>query len=125
MLPWGTLGAYRALLAGPPMTDSVLAPLMQAGDSASMLIRTLETYLDLGGDAKKTAAQLHLHRTSLYYRLGRIAETLQTDLGDGLTRLELHLALKSREQPAEPSDQARPTTFCDRPPDRSEVAVCR
>lgn len=95
-LPWGTLGAYRALLVGPPMTDSVLAPLTQAGDSAGMLIRTLEIYLDLGGDAQKTAAQLHLHRTSLYYRLGRITEILQADLDDGLTRLELHLALKSR-----------------------------
>jgi hypothetical protein len=95
-LPWGTLGAYRALPSARPMTDSVLAPLTQAGDSASMLIRTLETYLDLGGDAQRTAAQLHLHRTSLYYRLGRIAEILQADLDDGLTRLELHLALKSR-----------------------------
>jgi PucR family transcriptional regulator, proline-responsive transcriptional activator len=95
-LPWGRLGAYRTLLAGRPMPDSALAPLTQAGDPASMLIRTLETYLDLGGDAQKTAAQLHLHRTSLYYRLGRIAEILQADLDDGLTRLELHLALKSR-----------------------------
>ena len=95
-LSWGTLGAYRALLSVRPVPEPALAPLTQAGNSASMLIRTLETYLDLGGDAQRTAAQLHLHRTSLYYRLGRIAEILQADLDDGLTRLELHLALKSR-----------------------------
>lgn len=50
---------------------------------------TLETYLDLGGDAKRTAAHLHLHRTTLYHRLGRISEALAVNLDDGLTRLDL------------------------------------
>ena len=35
---------------------------------------TLETYLDHAGDVKSTAAELWLHRTSLYYRLRRVEE---------------------------------------------------
>ena len=49
----------------------------------------------LGGDAQATAARLSLHRSSLYYRLDRISAFLGIDLGDGLGRLGLHLALKS------------------------------
>ncbi|GAA4636879.1 helix-turn-helix domain-containing protein [Actinoallomurus vinaceus] len=96
-LSWSGLGPYRSLLhASPPPADDVLAPLDRAGGSGDMLTRTLETYLDLGGDAQRTAARLRLHRTSLYYRLNRAADLLAADLADGLVRLELHLALKSR-----------------------------
>lgn len=55
---------------------------------------TLERYLDSGCDARATAERLHLHRTSLYYRLGRIEELTGRDLSAGPDRLELHLALK-------------------------------
>jgi hypothetical protein len=96
-LTWRDLGPYRALLhSAPAPAAGVLAPLDAAGASAPMLLATLETYLDLGGDAARTAARLHLHRTSLYYRLGRIAALLGADLADGLVRLDLHLALKHR-----------------------------
>ncbi|MCO5994252.1 PucR family transcriptional regulator [Actinoallomurus rhizosphaericola] len=96
-LSWSELGPYRALLRMPPAdAEDALAPLDRAGASGDTLTRTLETYLDLGGDAQRTAARLRLHRTSLYYRLGRIADLLGADLGDGLVRLDLHLALKSR-----------------------------
>jgi hypothetical protein len=80
------LGAYRLLLGAEP--EEVLAGL------SPVQLRTLETYLDAGCDARATAALLHLHRTSLYYRLGRIAELTGRDLADGRARLELHLALK-------------------------------
>jgi PucR family transcriptional regulator, proline-responsive transcriptional activator len=94
---WADLGPYRVLmLMSSPVSPTVLAPLESAANSAAMLTRTLETYLDLGGDVQRTATRLHLHRTSLYYRLGRVAEVLGADLDDGLTRLNLHLALKSR-----------------------------
>ena len=59
-----------------------------------MLLATLETYLDLAGDAQRTATALHLHRTTLYYRLRRAAEILGLDLADGMTRTRLHLELK-------------------------------
>jgi hypothetical protein len=83
---WSELGAYRLLIDGHP--DDVLAALSEA------LRVTLETYLDGGCDARAAAQRLHLHRTSLYYRLGRIEELTGRDLSSGAARLELHLALK-------------------------------
>ncbi|MEU5695350.1 helix-turn-helix domain-containing protein [Actinosynnema sp. NPDC020468] len=83
---WAELGAYRLLLGAAP--EDVLAGL------SDVLLGTLEVYLDSGCDARATAERLHLHRTSLYYRLGRIAEVTGHPLSDGRSRLELHLALK-------------------------------
>ncbi|WP_309110984.1 helix-turn-helix domain-containing protein [Saccharothrix sp.] len=83
---WSELGAYRLLLGGS--AEEVLAGL------SPTLLSTLEVYLDSGCDARATAEALHLHRTSLYYRLGRIAEVTGRDPADGRARLELHLALK-------------------------------
>jgi hypothetical protein len=84
---WPELGVYR-LLAEP--TAYPLGPLREH----PALAVTLETYLDHGGDAQETARLLHLHRTSLYYRLARIEELTGRSLKDGTQRLELHLALK-------------------------------
>ncbi|MCS7478581.1 PucR family transcriptional regulator [Umezawaea endophytica] len=83
---WHGLGAYRLLIDGGP--EEVLGALSEP------LRTTLETYLDAGCDARVAAQRLHLHRTSLYYRLGRIAELTGRDLATGAARLELHLALK-------------------------------
>lgn len=85
---WSGLGPYRGLIGGQ---DDPLAPL-----DTPMLVETLETYLDLGGDVQATSARLNLHRSSLYYRLDRISRLLGRDLSDGLVRLDLHLALKIR-----------------------------
>jgi hypothetical protein len=93
---WASLGAYRTLLATPRPSDQALRPLAEAGASAPMLLATLETYLDLAGDVQAVASRLNLHRSSLYYRLDRIAHLAGVDLADGLVRLELHLALKAR-----------------------------
>jgi hypothetical protein len=92
---WADLGAYRGILDGRP-DEGLLTGLREAGATTAMLEHTLETYLDLGGDVQATAARLNLHRSSLYYRLERIAGLLGADLADGRTRLALHLALKSR-----------------------------
>ncbi|MDA3631262.1 helix-turn-helix domain-containing protein, partial [Saccharopolyspora sp. WRP15-2] len=93
---WSGIGVYRMLLDTEDRIDVVLAPLDEAGPSAPMLLTTLETYLDLAGDVQKVAARLSLHRSSLYYRLDRLSRLLQADLSDGMTRLELHAALKFR-----------------------------
>jgi len=93
---WAALGAYRTLLAGPRPPDEALRPLDEAGASAPMLLATLEAFLDLAGDIQAVAKRLNLHRSSLYYRLDRIAHLAGVDLADGLVRLELHLALKAR-----------------------------
>ena len=46
------------------------------------------------GDVKQTAAELWLHRTSLYYRLRRIEELAGVDLSRGEDRLLCHVALR-------------------------------
>lgn len=51
-------------------------------------------YLDTAGDAKRTVAQLHIHRATLYYRLRRIEELTDLDLSRGDDRLAAHLSLK-------------------------------
>ena len=60
------------------------------------LVDTLEAYLDRAGDATRTAAELHIHRSTFYYRLGRIESIAGVDLRDGTQRLALHLGLKLR-----------------------------
>lgn len=73
----------------PPTTRDLLA----AVDSPT-LIATLETYLDTGGDAQRTARELHIHRSTLYYRLDKIRAVISGDLSDGVFRRDLHTGLR-------------------------------
>jgi DNA-binding PucR family transcriptional regulator len=50
-------------------------------------------YLDCAGNVARAAAELGVHRQTLYYRLQRIGEVTGMDLADGQDRLRLHLAL--------------------------------
>lgn len=65
-----------------------------ADENKVALLETLEVFLDLAGNVHATAARLHLHRATLYYRLERIARLAPANLKDGNERLSLHLALK-------------------------------
>lgn len=58
------------------------------------LFHTLEVYVDAGGNGVATADRLMIHRSTLNYRLARIAEICEVDLGDPLTRTNLQVALK-------------------------------
>jgi PucR family transcriptional regulator, purine catabolism regulatory protein len=58
------------------------------------LFHTLEVYLDYGGNGMAAAEQLHIHRSSLIYRLGRISQLCDVRLDDPLTRTNLQVALK-------------------------------
>jgi DNA-binding PucR family transcriptional regulator len=49
--------------------------------------------LDLGGDVAAAAQLLHIHRTTLYYRLDKITELTGVDLRDGARRTDLQVAL--------------------------------
>jgi DNA-binding PucR family transcriptional regulator len=61
------------------------------------LVATLSAYLEAGGDIKATAAALSLHRSGLYYRLRRIEEIGDLDLGSGDDRLLAHLAIRAEQ----------------------------
>lgn len=73
----------------PPATRDLLT----AVDSPDLL-DTLEAYLDAGGDARRTARVLHIHRSTLYYRLDKMRPALPGELGDGLLRRDLHTGLR-------------------------------
>ncbi|PVZ93478.1 hypothetical protein DDQ50_15730 [Amnibacterium flavum] len=55
---------------------------------------TIETYLDAGGHARAACEKLHIHRTTLYYRLDNMPPVVRDALDDGMKRSTLHLALK-------------------------------
>jgi sugar diacid utilization regulator len=95
---WDELGAYRTLARFPAdAADGALHPglvAMLRDPANAPLVDTLETYLDLAGDAKATAEALSLHRATLYYRLNRIEEITGARLKTGEDRLALHLGLR-------------------------------
>ncbi|MGW7260868.1 PucR family transcriptional regulator [Streptomyces sp. NPDC054834] len=91
---WAQIGPYRLLTSLPPEAahDPVLAPLLTPAHQE--LARTAEVYLDCAGQAGRTAAELGIHRQTLYYRLSRVEQLTGLDLDDGEDRLLLHMALK-------------------------------
>jgi hypothetical protein len=62
--------------------------------AAAALLPTLGTYLDCACDVRRTAAELRIHRATLYYRLNRIEQICGLSLRDGRDRLLAHLALR-------------------------------
>lgn len=96
---WSDLGVDRLLLQLPlermtpdDLPAAVVALTRIAGGPD--LAETLESYLDNGGDAQLTAQRLHIHRSTLYYRLDRIRAVVDADLADGIVRRELHTGLR-------------------------------
>lgn len=93
---WSAIGPYRLLTALPgtgtdpadPAVAALLTPLHKE------LAHTAEVFLDCAGQASRTAAELGIHRQTLYYRLSRIEQITGLDLGDGEDRLLLHMAVK-------------------------------
>jgi PucR C-terminal helix-turn-helix domain/GGDEF-like domain len=99
LVPWERLGtsALVAELLGDRDPAALVPPalrrLLRAPD-ADVLARTLEAYLEHAGDAPAAAAELFVHRSSLYNRLHRIEELAGIDIRSGADRLELHLGLR-------------------------------
>jgi len=58
------------------------------------LLRTLEAYLDSGGNAVQAAHTLCIHRSTLNYRLARIREICSLELSDAATRTNLQVTIK-------------------------------
>lgn len=95
------LGVY-AVLASLPESGTVegfirqmLEPL-KAYDRKhnSMLCTTLKVYLQKGCNMKAAAAALYTHYNTITYRLDRIGQILELDVGDVETQFALRLALK-------------------------------
>lgn len=93
---WTDIGPYRLLTALPPRSaqDPAVGALLSPAHRE--LARTAEVYLDRAGQAGRTAAELGVHRQTLYYRLSRVEQLTGLDLDDGEDRLLLHMALKAR-----------------------------
>lgn len=49
----------------------------------SEFIHTLHAYIECSRSAARTAQQLHIHKSTLFYRLGKIGELLGVDIFDG------------------------------------------
>ncbi|MFD3498273.1 PucR family transcriptional regulator [Streptomyces sp. NPDC058678] len=91
---WASIGPYRLLTALPPETAHDPAVRTLLSPAHRELARTAEVYLDCAGQAGRTAAELGIHRQTLYYRLSRVEQLTGLDLDDGEDRLLLHMALK-------------------------------
>ncbi|MFE9444426.1 PucR family transcriptional regulator [Streptomyces sp. NPDC006602] len=95
---WADVGPYGPLLRIPAdeLTASALPVELRRLldiDHGRQLTETLRAYLDNACSGPATSQVLNIHRTTLYYRLGRISELTGLDLADGRTRLVLHIGL--------------------------------
>jgi hypothetical protein len=94
---WKELGVFRALSLLPIgdreseiLDDRVRQLLMD-----ETLAKTAETFLDRACDVQETAAELFIHRMTLYQRLDRITTVYGMDLRrNGNDRLVAHLGFK-------------------------------
>ena len=94
---YDSLGSWLLVVEAPdPLEPREVHPGVDAltADPRGDLLTTARTVLDLGGDVSAAAEELHVHRTTLYYRLDRIKELTGADLRDGATRTDLQLALR-------------------------------
>ncbi|MFC7941429.1 PucR family transcriptional regulator [Streptomyces sp. NPDC057387] len=93
---WTSIGAFRLLTSLPARSADDPAVRALLSPAHRELARTAEVYLDCAGQAGRTAAELGVHRQTLYYRLSRVEQLTGLDLDDGEDRLLLHMALKAR-----------------------------
>lgn len=94
---WADLGLYRLLAAlpQPELASLVLdAPVRRLLDGTDAdLVQTVKVYLDHAGNVQETAAALHIHRQTLYYRLSKAEGLTGLSLSNGHDRSRLHLGL--------------------------------
>ena len=91
---WASIGPFRLLTSLPPEAAHDPAVRTLLTPAHRELARTAEVFLDCAGQAGRTAAELGIHRQTLYYRLSRVEQLTGLDLDDGEDRLLLHMALK-------------------------------
>ena len=94
---WDELGVYQLLvqLDSARLSSDLIPPaLARLFSVGGELLDTLETYLDAAGDVNATTAALHIHRSTLYYRLQKIRDDFGIDWRTGSSRLHIHVLLK-------------------------------
>lgn len=94
---WDSLGSWHLIAsAGNDVTVADVHPaaeVLAAQDRPDLMI-TARALLDHGGDVAGAAEELHIHRTTLYYRLERIEALTGVNLKAGPGRDDLHMALR-------------------------------
>jgi sugar diacid utilization regulator len=94
---WASLGVYAAFqyLYRDPSAPERICPGVGAllDERAATYRQTMRCYLRCGAQAQQAAARLQIHRTTLYWRLARVAELIPLDLRQGEDRLKMHMAL--------------------------------
>lgn len=92
------LGYLHALYyaGAESLKHNALAPRVRKllDEQQADLFHTLEVYLDCGSNGVQTAKRLHIHRSTLNYRLERIRELCACDLSDPQTCTNLQITLK-------------------------------
>jgi sugar diacid utilization regulator len=95
------LGIHRVLFAlrehegmVPPALQRIIEHDTEHGTE---YVRTLAAYLRHMGRMRSAAAELGIHRNTLEYRVGRIAELAHTDLENADNRLALELGIRLLE----------------------------
>ncbi len=93
---WDALGDWHLIAAAP--ADVLPAQVHPGADVLAAqrrpdLIDTARCVLDNGGDVTASAEELHIHRTTLYYRLERIEALTGVNLRLAPGRDALHMAL--------------------------------
>jgi DNA-binding PucR family transcriptional regulator len=95
-ISWDALGPWRLIVDAPDslqVADLHPAAVVLVEHAREELMATARVVLDLGGDVAAAADELHVHRTTLYYRLGQIHELTGIDLKAGAGRTDLQMAL--------------------------------
>ncbi|MBU3067582.1 helix-turn-helix domain-containing protein [Nocardia sp. NEAU-G5] len=99
MITTADLDSHRLLLADVPadvrgaFRDRLLGPLhAYDAEHRSELAHALRIFLDANGSRRATAQELHIHVSTLHYRIGRIEALTGRDLGTARDRVDLYLA---------------------------------
>ncbi len=101
VMPYDDLGVYPLLhRTGATREDwrtfatRVLDPLRQYDEKhQTELVRTLQLFFDVGQNIKEAAAQLNVHRHTVFYRLRQIGEIGRLDLDSPHDQLTVRAAL--------------------------------
>jgi hypothetical protein len=94
---WSALRSWRLIVETP--ADVSVADVHPGAEVLLALPRTelattAHVLLERGGDVGTAAQELHVHRTTLYYRMERIEALTGVDLRSGVARHDLRMALR-------------------------------